>query len=45
MLEDDNGAVRLRAAAGYLRLSAIEAGTRAKKRSTPTRPPAPEQKK
>ena len=45
MLEDDNGSVRLRAAAGYLRLSAIEAGARAKKRSTPTRPPAPEQKK
>ncbi len=34
MLDDDNGAVRLRAAAGYLRLSAIEAGARAKKRST-----------
>jgi HEAT repeat protein len=45
MLEDDNGSVRLRAAAGYLRLSAIEAGARPKKRSTPARPPAPEQKK
>jgi HEAT repeat protein len=47
MLEDDNGAVRLRAAAGYLRLSAIEAGAKAKakKRSTAARPPAPEQKK
>ena len=45
MLEDDNGSVRLRAAAGYLRLSAIEAGARPMKRSTPARPPAPEQKK
>ena len=35
LLQDDNGAVRLRAAAGYLRLSAIEAAAKAKKRSTP----------
>jgi HEAT repeat protein len=45
LLEDDNQAVRLRAAAGYLRLSTIEAGAKAKKRSTATRPRAPEQKK
>ncbi len=44
LLEDDNGAVRLRAAAGYLRLSAIEATARAKKRAA-ARPHAPEQKK
>jgi HEAT repeat protein len=35
LLVDDNEPVRLRAAAGYLRLSAIEAGARTKKRSTP----------
>jgi HEAT repeat protein len=31
LLQDDNEAVRLRAAAGYLRLSAIAASARAKK--------------
>src|ERR1035437_537996 len=31
LLEDDNESVRLRAAAGYLRLSAIEAGARMKR--------------
>jgi HEAT repeat protein len=34
LLQDENEPVRLRAAAGYLRLSAIEAGARIKKRST-----------
>jgi HEAT repeat protein len=33
LLQDDNGNVRLRAAAGYVRLSAIEAGARMKRRS------------
>jgi HEAT repeat protein len=34
LLQDDNESVRLRAAAGYLRLSTIEVGARMKKRST-----------
>jgi len=34
LLQDDNEPVRLRAAAGYLRLSAIEAGARMRIRST-----------
>ena len=33
LFQDDNETVRLRAAAGYLRLSAIEAGARMKRRS------------
>jgi hypothetical protein len=46
LLEDDNEAVRLRAAAGYLRLSAIEAGARMKQRSAAVPAPgAPERKK
>jgi HEAT repeat protein len=46
LLEDDNEPVRLRAAAGYLRLSAIEAGARMKQRSTAVPSPgAPERKK
>ena len=40
LLQDGNEAVRLRAAAGYLRLSAIAAGARIKLRSTPVPPPA-----
>jgi hypothetical protein len=39
LLQDDNESVRLRAAAGCLRLSAIEAGARMKKR--PTAVPSP----
>jgi HEAT repeat protein len=39
LLQDGNEAVRLRAAAGYLRLSAIAAGARIKARSTAV-PPA-----
>ena len=34
LLQDGKESVRLRAAAGYLRLSAIEAGARTKERST-----------
>jgi len=45
LLEDDNGPVRLRAAAGYLRLSAIEAGTRVKKPSPTVLPPGPQEQK
>ena len=46
LLEDDNEPVRLRAAAGYLRLSAIEAGARMKQRSAAVPAPgAPERKK
>jgi len=45
-LQDDNEAVRLRAAAGYLRLFAIEAGAGWNKRSTAVPSPgAQEQKK
>jgi len=47
LLEDDKEEVRLRAAAGYLRLSAIEAGRRTQKRApapAPQHPPAPEKK-
>ena len=45
LLLDDNEAVRLRAAAGYLRLSTIEAAARTKKRSTAAPAGAPGQKK
>jgi HEAT repeat protein len=46
LLEDDKEPVRLRAAAGYLRLSAIEAVARIKERSEAVPPPgAPERKK
>jgi HEAT repeat protein len=46
LLQDGNEAVRLRAAAGYLRLSAIEAAARMKQRSTAVPSPgAPEHKK
>ena len=44
LLQDDNEPVRLRAAAGCLRLSAIAASARAKKRSSPVPSPAQEQK-
>ena len=40
LLQDDNEPVRLRAAAGYLRLSAIEAGARMKKPLTAVPSPA-----
>ena len=39
LLEDDKESVRLRAAAGYLRLSAIEAGARTNELSTAPLPP------
>ncbi len=45
LLQDDNEPVRLRAAAGYLRLSAIEAGARVKKRATPPPPPGAQERK
>jgi len=46
LLQDDSESVRLRAAAGYLRLSAIEAGDKAKKLSAAVPSPgAKEQKK
>jgi hypothetical protein len=46
LLQDGNEAVRLRAAAGYLRLSAIEATARMKQRSTAVPSPgAPKHKK
>jgi HEAT repeat protein len=39
LLEDEKESVRLRAAAGYLRLSAIQAGAKTKDLSTATLPP------
>jgi HEAT repeat protein len=46
LLQDANEAVRLRAAAGYLRLSAVAAGVTARQRSTAAPSPgAPERKK
>jgi len=45
LLQDDNGPVRLRAAAGYLRLSAIESGARVKKRSTAVPSPGVQERK
>ena len=45
LLQDGNEAVRLRAAAGYLRLSAIEAGARIKQRSAVPPAGAQEHKK
>jgi HEAT repeat protein len=45
LLRDGNEPVRLRAAAGYLRLSAIEAGARMKKPSTAVPPPAAQERK
>ena len=45
LLQDDNEPVRLRAAAGYLRLSAIEASARMKKGSAVPPPGPREQKK
>src|ERR1019366_7668638 len=45
LLQDDHEAVRLRAAAGCLRLSAIAASAREKKRSSSVPSPGPDQKK
>jgi HEAT repeat protein len=45
LLEDGKEAVRLRAAAGYLRLSAIEAGAQTKDLSTAPLPPDAQPKK
>ena len=45
LLQDENGPVRLRAAAGYLRLSAIESGARVKKRSTAVPSPGVQERK
>jgi HEAT repeat protein len=45
LLQDDNEPVRLRAAAGYLRLSAIEASARMKKGSAAVPPPGPREQK
>jgi HEAT repeat protein len=45
LLQDDNESVRLRAAAGCLRLSAIEASARIKKRSSPVPSPGPQEQK
>jgi HEAT repeat protein len=45
LLEDDKEPVRLRAAAGYLRLSAIEARARTKKRSRQVPPPGTHERK
>ena len=45
LLQDDNEAVRLRAAAGCLRLSAIEASARMKKRSSSVPSPGPQERK
>lgn len=45
LLEDDKEPVRLRAAAGYLRLSAIEARARTKKRSSRVPPPGAQEHK
>jgi HEAT repeat protein len=44
LLQDRKESVRLRAAAGYLRLSAIEAGTRTKERSTAARTPGAQER-
>ena len=41
LLEDDKEAVRMRAAAGYLRLSTIQAGLAARKRAPAASPPPP----
>ena len=41
LLEDDKEAVRMRAAAGYLRLSTIQAGLAARKRAPAASPPSP----
>ena len=45
LLQDDKESVRLRAAAGYLRLSAIEAGARKKNRSTAVPSPGAQEQK
>jgi HEAT repeat protein len=45
LLQDDNEPVRLRAAAGCLRLSAIEASARMKKRSSSVPSPGPQERK
>ena len=45
LLQDDHEAVRLRAAAGYLRLSAIAASARMKRRSSAVPSPGPDEKK
>jgi HEAT repeat protein len=45
LLQDDNEPVRLRAAAGYLRLSAIEASARMKKGSAAVPPPGQREQK
>jgi hypothetical protein len=45
LLQDGSEAVRLRAAAGYLRLSAITAGARMKARSTAVPPPGAQDRK
>jgi HEAT repeat protein len=44
LLQDRKESVRLRAAAGYLRLSAIEAGTRTKERSSAARTPGAQER-
>jgi HEAT repeat protein len=45
LLQDGNEPVRLRAAAGYLRLSAIEAGARMNNRSTAVPSPGVQERK
>jgi HEAT repeat protein len=45
LLQDDHESVRLRAAAGYLRLSAIEASSRMKKSSSAVPAPGPQEPK
>jgi HEAT repeat protein len=45
LLQDDHEPVRLRAAAGYLRLSAIETSARMKKGSAAVPPPGPREQK
>ena len=45
LLEDTKEPVRLRAAAGYLRLSAIQARARVRKSPAPAAPPAEAPKK
>jgi HEAT repeat protein len=45
LLQDDNVPVRLRAAAGYLRLSAIESAARVRKRSTAVPSPSVQERK
>jgi hypothetical protein len=45
LLQDDNESVRLRAAAGYLRLSAIETSARMKRRSSRASSPGSQEQK